>query len=385
MELLYIEVPPNIFVIPSMGAPGWSSAALRAGHASIWKVAALPMGAGELRSASLLTDPALMQAIREQFREKYGPMLWNRHFALHSKILILAPSGHSVPPSPRELVCQEFDAVAATYTASIDDNPFERYLKQVATAGLREIFRDRDPLLEIGAGTGIETIPMLQDGHRVTSVDISPAMRDELKRRISMAGLGDRASVLAGGLASLVEDLPFLPAGSFDGAWSTFGAPNLEPNVEATAYGLARLLRPGAPLALGMLSRWAISPLLYEMALGHWNAVRARHRQPIPAEGIRYPLDVYAWTPLQYARFYHPFFTLAEIRPLSALCPPYSSPRLLRSLGPEAWAIARRLDRWLTPRMPALSEWVLIVLHRTWVPATEKVRRPEVERSSGGA
>lgn len=378
-ELLYVEEPLRVYVVPSTGAPGWSSAALRAGRARIWRGGGPPTGPGELCSAGLLTDPARSESVRELFRQKYGAPTWERFLSLHTKIMVLGPSVRPAAPKLRELVRQEFDAVAATYAASLEHNPWERHLKRAALQRLREILRDSDPLLEIGAGTGVETIPMLRAGHRVTAIDISPLMRDELERRINSESLGSRAKVLPGGLASLAEDLPGLPDGAFGGAWSTFGAPNLEPEVPAVARGLARLVRPGAPVVLGMLNRWAVAPLLYEVGLGDWRAIRARRRQPIPAEQMRYPLDVYAWTPREYARLCAPYFTLAGFAPVSALSPPYSSPRLIRSFRPAAWELARKLDSWLTPKVPALSEWVLIELRRTGIPAPGRAPSPSAD------
>ncbi len=273
-----------------------------------------------------------------------------------------------VEPAREESLRREFDASAPGYRAAVEGNPFERYLKARALAELLPRLAGRDPLLEIGPGPGLETIPLARAGHRVTAVDLSGEMQRVLRERVAAEGLSDRVAVRSGGLATLADDLSDVAPGHYAGAWSTFGAPNLTPDPTAVARGLARLLGPGAPALVGLLNRWGIAPLLYEAGQGNWRAIRARQRQPIRAEGIRYPLDLYVWTPREYARAWAPYFVLHEVVPLSALAPPFASPRLLERFGRRAWSLARRVDRRLTPALPALSEWVLLELRRTDVP-----------------
>ena len=369
VPLRYVEDGPELFVVPSSVAPGWSSATLRAGGARLLRPGEDVGSAGELRAADLVSDPARSEWVRREFRRKYGAAVWDRYFARHPKILVLRPAPRLSPPGRLALIRQEFDAVAPFYPASVASNPFERYLKSRALEHLKELLAGQDPLLEIGPGPGFETVPMVRAGHRVTAVDLSPGMRQALAERLAAEGLADRVTLRAGGLATIGSDLPDLAAGSFGGAWSTFGAPNLEPDAPAVARGLARLLRPGAPLLLGLLQRWAIAPLVFEAVRADWGAIRARQQRPVPAEKIRYPLDIHLWTPREYARACAPYFVFRRAIPLSALAPPFASPRLLRAFGPRTWAFARRLDRWITPRLPALSEWILLELRRSPVPA----------------
>lgn len=74
-------------------------------------------------------------------------------------------------------------------------------------------FRGGDPhqvhIVEMGAGTGKATIPLLQRGCRVTAVELGPAMAEYLARRTS--AFGDRIDVITGAF----EDVD-LPSHSFD-------------------------------------------------------------------------------------------------------------------------------------------------------------------------
>ena len=44
-----------------------------------------------------------------------------------------------------------------------------------------------DPILEIMCGTGLLSIPLAQEGHQVTGLDLSEAMLDEARRKSAQA------------------------------------------------------------------------------------------------------------------------------------------------------------------------------------------------------
>ena len=98
----------------------------------------------------------------------------------------------------------------------------------------------RHRLLEIGTGPGIDALAFLRAGFEVSGVDLSPA-------HVTLArGAGIDAHVAA------AHDLPFA-SGTFDALWSMSVLMHLpDPDLDAALAEFSRVLRPGAPAALGM-------------------------------------------------------------------------------------------------------------------------------------
>lgn len=70
--------------------------------------------------------------------------------------------------------------------------------------------RTGDPILELMCGTGRVLLPLAEDGHRITGVDVSPAMLQIASDRLVAAGIEERVTLVQGDARS-VE----LPASHF--------------------------------------------------------------------------------------------------------------------------------------------------------------------------
>lgn len=363
IELLYAEGAGGLFVIPSEGSTTWAAAVLRAGEVRV----RTPDGEERTLRADLVLDPMRAEQVRILYRGRYGPATWDRYFARSGKVIELRRAARRVPPTREERVVSEFDAVAPRYRAQVESNPFERYLKRRSVERLRATFAGRDPLLEVGPGAGLETLPLLAAGHRVTAVDVSDQMLAELDRGARDLGLAACLTCRKGAWRSLGPDLEDCAPATFSGAYSTFGALNLEPELASGARGLARLLPPGAPFVAGVLNRFGLFPLAYEFLRGGPAPVRARLARPIPAERIRYPLDVWAWTPGEYDRQFAPYFERTVTHALSCLVPPFRADRFLRKFDARARGAAVRWDRRLSQSSwgTATAEWLLLEYRRT--------------------
>lgn len=94
-------------------------------------------------------------------------------------------------------------------------------------------------LVDLGAGTGHESLWFAERGFQVSATDLSPAHVELCRRK---------------GIAATVADFYALPfeAGRFPAAWcmsSLMHIPNAD--VDLVLAGFARILTPGAPMALG--------------------------------------------------------------------------------------------------------------------------------------
>ncbi|HEY5053556.1 MAG TPA: class I SAM-dependent methyltransferase [Solirubrobacterales bacterium] len=106
-----------------------------------------------------------------------------------------------------------------------------RLLAKAEEAGL-----EGDRLLDVGCGTGLSFIPMLDRGWRVTACDISPEMLD-----LARAKVGDAVTLLTADM----RDLPVL--GQFNLIWAVNDAINYllcTEELEAALLGMRRNLAP---------------------------------------------------------------------------------------------------------------------------------------------
>ena len=91
------------------------------------------------------------------------------------------------------------EAFARLYDLDLADDPGDLDL-YLALAG-----RTGGPILELGAGTGRLAVPLAAAGHRVTAVDIDPAMLDRARRRAQDEGpaVGGRLELVEADLLAL--------------------------------------------------------------------------------------------------------------------------------------------------------------------------------------
>jgi SAM-dependent methyltransferase len=127
-----------------------------------------------------------------------------------------------------------------TYAAAYDDfnhgYMYERWTGRLLTAA-EGAGLDGDRLLDVGCGTGLSFIPMLDRGWSVTACDISPAMLD-----LARAKVGSAATLLTADM----RELPSL--GEFDLIWAVNDAMNYllsGEELEAALTGMRRNLAMG--------------------------------------------------------------------------------------------------------------------------------------------
>jgi SAM-dependent methyltransferase len=137
---------------------------------------------------------------------------------------------HEAHGSARET----YDIYASAYDDFNHRYMYERWTGRLL-AKAEETGLAGDRLLDVGCGTGLSFIPMLDRGWRVTACDISPAMLE-----LARAKVGNAATLLA-------ADMRVLPLlGQFDLAWAVNDAMNYLLTTEELESALAGM---GANLA----------------------------------------------------------------------------------------------------------------------------------------
>ena len=255
-----------------------------------------------------------------------------------------------------------FDAVAADYDRREADNPIMQLMRSRSLAMLESTFPNGAKLLDVGCGTGTEAIWLAKRRRNVFAVDSSPQMLEVLSRRAATAEVQVSTRLLrAGDLLTLVNELG---EGSFDGAYSSFGALNTEPVLEPPLTALSHLVRPGGRIVLSVMNRWCVAEIALLVAGGRAQHALRRARSSLRvAVGsnfteVRYP----SWRQLRHALDAR--FRVVSLQALPLLLLPYAWPAL--SAHPRLYKAVSRLDGILAPRRPFawLGDHLVVVAER---------------------
>ncbi|MCI4347273.1 MAG: methyltransferase domain-containing protein [Thermoplasmata archaeon] len=338
VPLGFAREPGVVYLVARERAARWPVELLRNGRADL----ALPDG-GFRGTPRLVSDRTEQARVLGLFREKYGPSLFERWYDHPARVLRVSldhggPAGGPGTDHYYEWLESEFDNVAEEYDRHITGNRMNRLLRARSLAWLEPRFATAHRLLEIGCGSGMETLPLLQAGHEIVAVDISERMLATVRAKAEREGVGNR--LVTRHLRA--RDLDHLSAelgdGSLDGAYSTYGALNCEPDLSPIPHALGRLLKPGAPFVAGVYNRWC----LFEMA-GYSASLQARRafgrrQNPVPVGSSRFCVDIYAHSVADFRRLFHSGFTVERVEGVPVLLPP-------SDLAPYAEKFSRRFDR----------------------------------------
>lgn len=252
-----------------------------------------------------------------------------------------------------------FDLAAGDYDQAEAANWIVQRMRATSVNRLRATFPLGSRLLDIGAGTGTEAIALASEGRALVAVEPSRAMLDRLDAKAAAADVAIASHMLpARRVADLVETHG---RASFDGAYSSFGALNLEPDLAPVADGLARLIRPGGRLVLSLMAGWPLPEIaLHLLRLRLREAFRRRADTALVpvAAGIRSP--TYFHRPRRVREAFAPTFVIDREQALALLLPPpyaWSQLRLRTAtgIGRRALDLLDRLDSGLS-RLGSLAD-----------------------------
>jgi SAM-dependent methyltransferase len=261
-----------------------------------------------------------------------------------------------------------FDAAADRYDADEAGNRVLAHMRSRAFARLSSAFAPGARLVELGSGTGTEAARLAAHGCRVALVDVSPRLLERASAKVRAA----RADGLLGAHCTPARAVGALAAvygsGTFDGAYSSFGALNCEPLLEPVAQGLATLLRPGGAVVLSVINRWCPAEVAWYAAHGHWREAVRRWGGPVHAAAYPGgPKDVPTWyyARREIARAFANAFDVEHSEALPLLWPPpYLDSIVARFDG--LFRVLAPVDRWVAswPLLRDLGDHVLLRLRR---------------------
>ena len=140
-------------------------------------------------------------------------------------------------------VAAAYDAMAASYDQLIEE---DAWMRRVLWSRHRRLFEPGDRVLDLGCGTGADSVALARRGVSVVAADVSLTMIATLRLRTGDPGQAApiRRVVLDG------VDVALFPPRYFDGIVSSFAAINTLSDLDRFASGAARVVRPGGRLLL---------------------------------------------------------------------------------------------------------------------------------------
>lgn len=321
VPLGFVEEGTTVFLVARQRGAQWPIQVLRDGSVT------LRLPDRHLRApVALVTDPEEKARVLEMFRSRYGPRRFERWYADPARILVvhggLRPPADAAPDSYHDWLRAEFDNVADDYDRHITGNRINRLLRDRSILELRRSFADARRLLEVGCGSGMETLPLLRDGHEVVCVDISDRMLDVVREKARREGLSERLETHRLAAAELARHPDGFGRGRFDGAYSTYGAMNCEADLFPFARRLADLVRPGGRFVAGVYNRWCLFELVGYGLTGRFSRAVGRAHEPVPVGTSRFCVDVFSFSPGGFARLFEPEFEVERVEGVPVLLPP---------------------------------------------------------------
>lgn len=231
------------------------------------------------------------------------------------------PSSHNRAAAPEALASSEpdslessrqfWDAAADGYDQSFAGTSVGKLWRAAVWRELDASFHTGTRVIELNCGTGLDAVHLAQRGVSVLACDISPrmiAIASENAHNSSAGPLLDFRVVATEHLSVLGSER------HFDGAFSNFSGLNCVRDMAAVSRGLARLLKPGAPLLLCMLgTRWVLGSFWRRTQKSHTSSRSIRKRSGV---------EVYRHLPAEIITAFAPHFALRHRKGIGITVPP---------------------------------------------------------------
>jgi ubiquinone/menaquinone biosynthesis C-methylase UbiE len=257
-----------------------------------------------------------------------------------------------------------FDAIAERYDESFTASKIGRAQRASVWDKLGGVFRSGDRLVEIGCGTGVDACFLAERGVDVIACDSSPQMVAVATRRVAEK---ERPGSIYPRLLAAEHIHALRHDGSFDGAFSNFGALNCVQDLRPFARDLAAVLNPGATALLCWMGPCCAWEIVWYLATGKpGKAFRRFHRDGVSAQlaggahlRVRYP------SVRELVRTFAPEFRLKSLKGIGIAVPPSYIESWANRL-PRLFDFSVRADSLLghCPGIRALADHVLLEFRR---------------------
>ncbi len=363
VELAYAEEGNRIFLAATGSNPRWPSSVLRDGRATV-----ILDGRSLEKKAVLVSEKESKDRILEMMSDKYGKERTERWFSSASRMIELSDS---TPDGSREDVYSrwlelEFDSISGEYDRHIFGNEVNYLLRERSLALMERVFDRPSHLLEIGCGTGTETLELLKKGHSVLAVDVSSKMLDIVKKKAKDLGLESNLSIFKANGEEIEKLIPQYGKAVFDGIYSTYGAINCIRNLGNLPGKLHSLLKTDGRLVMGIYNKYCAAEIGgYLFRLKPRSALN-RLKSISPEGESRFCIDVYSYSVPEITRIFEAHFKLTYREGVPVVILPSNFVRYVRKFNGKLDEL-KRVDFWLGKRWPfsMLGDHFLMVMKPT--------------------
>ncbi|HZY46156.1 MAG TPA: methyltransferase domain-containing protein, partial [Candidatus Bathyarchaeia archaeon] len=279
------------------------------------------------------------------FTRKYGfEIVRQRYWGQSTYVQLQATSAETVNKGTivHDDLEAAFDAVAEDYDRHIFGNPINTWLRYISVQILTRHFPPGSTILEVGCGTGTETLSLARHGVTVLACDISGKMLNVLEEKAKREGLLDHVIPIHCRPDELKEKVSALGYEKIDGAFSTYGAINTEPRLKVMFRDLHDMLREDGTLVLGVWNKYCVYETIGYLLTGRPGLAFARLRNPVPIGRSRFCVKSNAYSVASLAEHLDHNFKLNSVFGVVILLPPSNLTRYLP--GKRWFNLFKRLD-----------------------------------------
>ncbi len=277
----------------------------------------------------------------------------------------------SLIPHPSSTSARAFSLLAPLYDADQARNRVARWSRRQSLRALDSLFAKGDSVLELGCGTGDEALHLARRGVRVMATDAAPAMIDVLRGKLGREDAATRQLVTTAVMpaASAGDLIRQFGRSSFDGAYSSFGPLNCEPDLRPVVEALSVLVRPGGRVALSLINRFCIGEIAWHLAARQpdkaFRRLRGRAQATVRADWQETRIPVYYWSQRQLERLFSLHFRVVRRKALPWLLPPQYLGGILSGRA-RLFRLLASVDRRLAGAWPfyTLGDHILFELTR---------------------
>lgn len=243
-----------------------------------------------------------------------------------------------------------FDAVAKFYDRDFTDTWLGQKLRRHVRRRIEPYLEPGMRVLELGCGTGEDTIWMARKGLHVTATDFSAEMLDIARSKADLEGLDEPPDFEILNIEAPAGNGDFGPG--FDLVWANFGVLNCIESRAPLAHWLDRAVRPDGLVAVTLMGRWCLWEILWFLAHGKGRSAFRRLRDGKTARlGRNSKIRVWYPSPRRLRNEFRPEFKIVARYGIGTLLPPTYLARMTVR-WPRLFGYLADLDYWLAPYPP---------------------------------
>jgi hypothetical protein len=252
---------------------------------------------------------------------------------------------------PSEPINRGFSNQASAYDERDSNNRILIDLRKQVLEHVKEYLQPQSHILELNAGTGIDALSFVAEGHRVHATDLSDGMVEQIRLKIIASGQPERFTCQQ----LSFENLNKVNRRKFDYVFSNFGGLNCLQDLSLVSRHLPELLNHNAYVTLVLMPPVCLWELL-GIFKGRWTGAFRRLNKNGTIAHVEGEYFKTYYHPLQSicSAFKGPF-SLVACEGLAALSPPPHRPDLPIA-RPRLYKLMRNVDGFFRTSFP-FNRW----------------------------